>query len=276
MTVPSDAGLAVDRQAAERARVALADPPLGDGVLDARSSSSRRRVFATVDRARPTRVASSSWLNAELVDQLAVGVRLLDRVEVRALEVLDERQLELLAIGELADDRRDALQAGQPRGADAALAGDELVAVEGLGDEDRLDDAVLADARGERLELGFVAFAGAADAGSAGSARAGSRSVPAAVGPRCGIRAARPRPRPCWRSGRRSRTVTATGTAIARLADRRGRSTAGARRARIARSSAARAAYASAPLRVRADRARSAGRGSAPRTGGRSAGSIVS
>ena len=100
-------------------------------------------MFATVERARPTRVARSSWRERELVDELAVGARRLDRVEVLALEVLDERELELLAIGELADDRRDALQAGEPRGADAALAGDELVAVDRLGDEDRLDHAVL-------------------------------------------------------------------------------------------------------------------------------------
>ena len=33
---------------------------------------------------------------------------------------------------------------------------DELVAVEGLGDEDRLEDAVLADARDERRHLGFA------------------------------------------------------------------------------------------------------------------------
>ena len=53
----------------------------------------------------------------ELVDQLAVGERLLDRVEVGALDVLDEGELELVAVGELADERRDPLEAGQRRGA---------------------------------------------------------------------------------------------------------------------------------------------------------------
>ena len=88
----------------------------------------------------------------ELLDELAVGVGGLDRVEVLALEVLDERELELLAIGQLAHDRRDPLEAGRLRGAQAALAGDELVAVDRLGDEDRLEDAVLGDAGAERRQ----------------------------------------------------------------------------------------------------------------------------
>ena len=92
----------------------------------------------------------------ELVDQLAVGERLVDRVEVRALDVLDERDLELVAVRELADERGDALEAREAGGAHAALAGDELVAVEGLGDEDRLEHAVLADARRELLERRVV------------------------------------------------------------------------------------------------------------------------
>ena len=93
---------------------------------------------------------------AELVDELAIGERLVDRIEVRALDVLDERDLELIAVGELADERGDPLEAGEARRADAALAGDQLVAVEGLRDEDRLEDAVLADARGELLEARVV------------------------------------------------------------------------------------------------------------------------
>ena len=82
----------------------------------------------------------------ELVDQLPVGLGGLERIEVLALEVLDERELELVAIGELADDGRDPLQAGRLGGAEATLAGDELVAIDRLGDEDRLEHAVLGDA----------------------------------------------------------------------------------------------------------------------------------
>ena len=74
------------------------------------------------------------------------------RVEVLALEVLDERELELIAIGELADDGRDAIEAGGLCRAQPPLAGDELVAVDRLGDEDRLEDAVLRDARVQRRQ----------------------------------------------------------------------------------------------------------------------------
>ena len=88
----------------------------------------------------------------ELVHQLAIGAGRLHRVEVLALEVLDEGELELLPVGELPNDRRDALQAGHAGCANAPLAGDELVAVDRLGDEDRLDHAVLADALGEARE----------------------------------------------------------------------------------------------------------------------------
>ena len=70
-------------------------------------------MLATVERARPTRVGDVVLAEAELVDELPVGVGRLDRVEVLALEVLDERELELLAVGELADDRRDPLEAGR-------------------------------------------------------------------------------------------------------------------------------------------------------------------
>ena len=140
---------------AERPGVALAQAAVDDGRLDA---PGRARAGAACSRSSTWRGrrgwAISSWVspNSSTSGRYACG--LLDRVEVRALEVLDEGQLELLPIGELADDRRDALEAGEPGRPEPALAGDELVAVEGLGDEDRLEDAVLADARREGLELG--------------------------------------------------------------------------------------------------------------------------
>ncbi len=101
-------------------------------------------MLATVDRARPTRAAIASWVkpNSSMSRRNASGR--LDRVEILALEVLDQRELELVAVGELADDGRDALEPGRWRGPQPALAGDELVAVDRLGHEDRLEDAVLA------------------------------------------------------------------------------------------------------------------------------------
>jgi hypothetical protein len=92
----------------------------------------------------------------ELVDELAIGKRLVDRIEIRALDVLDERHLELVPVRELADERGDPLEAREARGTNAALAGDELVPVEGLGDEHGLQDAMFADARRQLLEPGVV------------------------------------------------------------------------------------------------------------------------
>ena len=130
-------------------------------------------MFATVARALPTRSATSLLGQPELVDQLAIGERLVDRVEVGALHVLDERDLELRAIGELANERGDPFEADEPGRAHAPLAGDELVAVERLGDEHGLEHAVLPDARGELLEDGIV------DA-VPGLVRVRARSAPAA------------------------------------------------------------------------------------------------
>ena len=93
---------------------------------------------------------------AELLVELPEGVGLLDRVEVFALDVLDERQLELLAIGELADDGRDPLETGQPGRLDTTLAGHDPIAVERLRDEDRLENAVIGDARRQCLEVGVL------------------------------------------------------------------------------------------------------------------------
>ena len=87
---------------------------------------------------------------AEVLDQGGAGARLLDRVEVLADHVLDQRHLQPLGQLGVADDRRHLLQAGLLRGAPAALAGDQLVAAVGQGaDEQRLDDAAALDRGGE-------------------------------------------------------------------------------------------------------------------------------
>ena len=87
---------------------------------------------------------------AELLDQGGAGLRLLDRVEVLADHVLDQRRLQPLGFGLIADDGRDLLQAGLLGGAPAALAGDQLVAAVGEGtDEQRLDDAAGLDRGGQ-------------------------------------------------------------------------------------------------------------------------------
>src|SRR5690606_37525390 len=61
------------------------------------------------------------------VKQLLEGLRLLDVVQILALQVLDDRDLEGLAIREFADDRRDRGEAGGLRSSETALPGDHLV-----------------------------------------------------------------------------------------------------------------------------------------------------
>ena len=154
MTVLEHTVLVLDRQATERAAVAFGQAAVGDRGLDA---SARGRGGGACSRRSIGRDRPGSAIcilgEPELVDELAVCLGRLERIEVLALQVLDERELELVAVGELPDDGRDALQAGELGGPEPALAGDELVAVDGLGDEDRLEDAVLRDAAGERGEL---------------------------------------------------------------------------------------------------------------------------
>src|SRR5581483_2522560 len=80
-----------------------------------------------------------------------VRARRLDRVQVGALQVLDERELESIA-HVLAHDRRDGRLAGGARREDAAVSGDELVAVAIPRYHYRLQDPMTPDGGGELLD----------------------------------------------------------------------------------------------------------------------------
>jgi len=62
----------------------------------------------------------------------SVGVGELDGVEILALDILDDRELEAIVGCSVGHDRRDAIQAGRPRRPPAALSDDELEALSGL------------------------------------------------------------------------------------------------------------------------------------------------
>jgi hypothetical protein len=70
-------------------------------------------------------------------------------VEVRPLNVLDDRDGKLIALSHLAYDGRNMVQAGHLSGSDTPLSGYELVAIEDFGDEHRLEDAVKGNAAGK-------------------------------------------------------------------------------------------------------------------------------
>jgi hypothetical protein len=69
------------------------------------------------------------------------------------LEVLDDRDLEGGVVVDVLDEGRDRVHPGEPRGPPAPLTGDDLEAARAMGsDEDRLEDAALADRRGELVD----------------------------------------------------------------------------------------------------------------------------
>src|SRR5690606_1944031 len=94
---------------------------------------------------------------AESIDELPVGERRLDRIEVLALDVLDERQLEARSrVSGVPQDGRYGLEPGDAGGPQPSLTGDQLVAAIGQGtDHDRLQDAVDRDRGRQLAELLF-------------------------------------------------------------------------------------------------------------------------
>ncbi|MNM79664.1 hypothetical protein D3C81_916040 [compost metagenome] len=89
----------------------------------------------------------------ELLLQALQGHGLLDRIEVLALDVLDQRHGDRRLVADLAHQRRNAFQAGQLAGAPAAFAGDDLVALAiDRAHHDRLHQPLAADRVGQLLE----------------------------------------------------------------------------------------------------------------------------
>jgi len=81
--------------------------------------------------------------------QRLVGGGLVERAQVLALDVLDQGQLEGRDVVGIQDHRRDRLALGQAGGPHAALAGDQREAGRAALDDDRLQDPVVADRRGQ-------------------------------------------------------------------------------------------------------------------------------
>ena len=133
----------------------------------------------------------------ELVHQLLEGRRLLQGVEVGALDVLHQGQLQHLLGRGLLDHGRHRRQPGQARRLPAPLAGDELVALRPLlGDDQRLDQAMLADRGGQLGQgLGVEGGAGLHWVGRDGRHRH-LRHAAGRLAPPRGMRASSPLPSP--------------------------------------------------------------------------------
>ena len=97
----------------------------------------------------------------QVLDHAVESQRDFDRIEILALDVLDERDLQELVGRDVADDARYGLQPGQAAGLEPALTDDERVAVAGRAHQDWLEDPVRADGSGELPQgLGIEVDAG--------------------------------------------------------------------------------------------------------------------
>jgi hypothetical protein len=93
----------------------------------------------------------------ELVDQASDGLCFLERIEVFALDVLDQRHRERLLVGHLAHDDRHLVETSQLRRPVAPFTGHDLVALVGQRpNEDGLHHAMQTDGVGELLQRALV------------------------------------------------------------------------------------------------------------------------
>ena len=88
----------------------------------------------------------------ELLGQRAIAFRFLDEIQILALQVLDQRDLQGLTVGHIHDDDRHLLELGILGGTKAALPRDQLIPVTDPADEERLKDAALAYGMGQLFQ----------------------------------------------------------------------------------------------------------------------------
>ncbi len=89
-------------------------------------------------------------------DQLLVAFSLLDRVQVFALNILDQRNFGRHRFVEVADDRRDLVQLRLLRGPPTPFAGDNLEAIVNGAHQNRLQYAALDDRCGQLRNSSIV------------------------------------------------------------------------------------------------------------------------
>ena len=94
----------------------------------------------------------------EFVHQRAIAFGLFERIEIGALHVFDDGNLQRFGIGRFDDDDGHFVQAGALRRAPAPFAGDDLVGVGRAAHrprDDRLNDAALAQRGDELVKFGI-------------------------------------------------------------------------------------------------------------------------
>ncbi len=145
------------------AGVAHGEAPLGEQKLDLAGEFQEAEGVGDGGAVLAGSAGDFVMVEAVVAVKLIEGVGDLDRVQVFALDILDEGDLEELVFEVFLDDGRDEIVSDDFDGAEAAFAGDELVAVAVGTDEDWLDDAVGADRVDEFLEFGGIEDAAGLD-----------------------------------------------------------------------------------------------------------------
>ena len=117
------------------------------------SSESRRSELATAARLFPTRSAAVSWVRSKSLHEAREALRLLDRVEPLALEILDQPDRRGRGVACLDDPGGDRPYLEQLEGAPAPLSRDQLEPLAMPAHDDRLKETLAPDALGELREL---------------------------------------------------------------------------------------------------------------------------
>ena len=136
------------------------DAALGQPALDAGGQFQQAHGVGDGGAAFADFLGNFVLFQAEFLGKALVGDGFFDRVEVLALDVFDEGELEHLLVPGLADDHGGFLQTELLGGAPAAFTGDQFVFVVAFADDQGLDNAVFAD-RFDQFQETFAAEFGA-------------------------------------------------------------------------------------------------------------------
>jgi len=136
-------------EAQQTARVALGESALGNELLQVRGELEEANEVE--DRRAILAGAVADLLGGEIqfLAQAVEGDGGFDSVEVLALDILDERDLEKAIVGDVPDDYGHAIQASEFGGAPAAFSSDQLIPPAYFPDDDRLNDSVSSNGLGE-------------------------------------------------------------------------------------------------------------------------------
>ena len=132
----------------QRARVAGGQFARAIKACTSSGSFVSRIMLATWLRLLPTIFRDIVLAAFEFVGQRVIAARLFHRVEIFALHVLDDHDLQRVVVADIDRHDRHVMQAGALRGAPAPLAGDDLEAIRRAlhrPHDDRLDHAMLPD-----------------------------------------------------------------------------------------------------------------------------------